>query len=60
MDLLPVGVGHAAASAYRTLRQVQHRARLNDEPFHVRMPQLQAERDAVLALWRAVFDGGQP
>ena len=56
MGLLPVGVGHAAASAYRTLRQVQHRARLNEEPNHVPLPQLKAERDAVLALWKAVFD----
>ncbi|WP_296528309.1 bifunctional [glutamate--ammonia ligase]-adenylyl-L-tyrosine phosphorylase/[glutamate--ammonia-ligase] adenylyltransferase [Rhodoferax sp.] len=60
MGLLPIGVGHAAASAYRTLRQVQHRARLNDEPYHVRLPQLQAERDAVLTLWQAVFDGALP
>jgi glutamate-ammonia-ligase adenylyltransferase len=39
---------------------VQHRARLNDEPYHVRLPQLQAERDAVLALWKNVFDSGLP
>ncbi len=53
--LLPPGVGHAAANAYRELRRVQHRARLNEEPTHVPATELQAERDAVLTLWRVVF-----
>jgi glutamate-ammonia-ligase adenylyltransferase len=53
--LLPAGVGHAAAGAYRELRRVQHRARLNEEPTQVMPPALQAERDAVLLLWRTVF-----
>ncbi|MBI2769307.1 MAG: bifunctional [glutamate--ammonia ligase]-adenylyl-L-tyrosine phosphorylase/[glutamate--ammonia-ligase] adenylyltransferase [Burkholderiales bacterium] len=53
--LLPAGVGQAAADAYRELRRVQHKARLNEEPTQVALPQLQAERDAVLALWREVF-----
>lgn len=54
--LLPPGVGNAAASAYRELRRVQHRARLNEEPTQVSPPLLQAERQAVLALWAAVFE----
>lgn len=53
--LLPAGIGHAAATAYRELRRVQHQARLNEEPTFVLLPQLQAQRDAVLALWNAVF-----
>jgi glutamate-ammonia-ligase adenylyltransferase len=53
--LLPPGVGQAAADAYRELRRVQHRARLNEAPTQVALPELQAERDAVLALWGAVF-----
>ncbi len=53
--LLPPGVGEAAAAAYRELRRVQHRARLNEEPTQVSPGALAAERDAVLALWRAVF-----
>ncbi len=53
--LLPPGVGHAAADAYRELRRVQHHARLNEEPTHVATSELQPERDAVLALWCAVF-----
>ncbi len=55
LGLLPIGVGHASASAYRELRRVQHRARLNEEPTHAIMPNLQPQRDAVLALWRSVF-----
>ena len=53
--LLAGNLGHAAADAYRELRRVQHRARLNEEPTQVTPPALQAERDAVLALWSAVF-----
>ncbi len=54
--LLPPGVGQTAADAYRELRRVQHRARLNEEPTQVILPALQAERDAILALWAAVFE----
>ncbi|UOB05398.1 bifunctional [glutamate--ammonia ligase]-adenylyl-L-tyrosine phosphorylase/[glutamate--ammonia-ligase] adenylyltransferase [[Acidovorax] ebreus] len=53
--LLPAGVGRAAADAYRTLRHVQHRARLNEEPTRVPPEMLAAEQGAVRALWRAVF-----
>ena len=55
VGLLPLGVGQAAADAYRELRRVQHVARLDEAPTQVTPPALQAERDAVLALWRAVF-----
>ena len=55
--LLPAGVGQAAAGAYRTLRQVQHRARLNEEPTRVPAGELAAEQAAVRALWQAVFGG---
>ena len=53
--LLPEGVGRGAASAYRELRRVQHRARLNEEPTQVDLPGLAVEREAMLALWKAVF-----
>jgi len=53
--LLPSGVGTAAADAYRELRRVQHRARLNEEPTHVDAQDMRTEREAVLALWSAVF-----
>ncbi|QIL71185.1 bifunctional [glutamate--ammonia ligase]-adenylyl-L-tyrosine phosphorylase/[glutamate--ammonia-ligase] adenylyltransferase [Diaphorobacter sp. HDW4B] len=55
VGLLPVGVGANAANAYRTLRHVQHRARLNEEPTRVPDDELVTERDAILALWNAVF-----
>ncbi|MBE7939412.1 MULTISPECIES: bifunctional [glutamate--ammonia ligase]-adenylyl-L-tyrosine phosphorylase/[glutamate--ammonia-ligase] adenylyltransferase [Ramlibacter] len=53
--LLPAGVGQAAAAAYRELRRVQHRARLDEAPTQVEPQAVTAEREAVLALWRAVF-----
>lgn len=53
--LLPLGVGEAAASAYRSLRHVQHVARLDEAPTQVASNELQTERDAMLALWEAVF-----
>ncbi|MFZ2344338.1 MAG: hypothetical protein WAW08_07075, partial [Candidatus Microthrix parvicella] len=53
--LLPDGVGQRAAIAYRELRRVQHRARLNEEPTQVMPPALQAEQAAILALWEAIF-----
>jgi glutamate-ammonia-ligase adenylyltransferase len=53
--LLPPGVGYQAADAYRTLRRVQHQARLNEEPTQVSLASVQAERAAIQALWAAVF-----
>ncbi|MFN3860001.1 MAG: bifunctional [glutamate--ammonia ligase]-adenylyl-L-tyrosine phosphorylase/[glutamate--ammonia-ligase] adenylyltransferase [Roseateles sp.] len=56
--LLPAGVGVAAADAYRELRRVQHRARLDEQSTAldaVAAAPLAAHRDAVRALWRAVF-----
>ncbi|HZY17117.1 MAG TPA: bifunctional [glutamate--ammonia ligase]-adenylyl-L-tyrosine phosphorylase/[glutamate--ammonia-ligase] adenylyltransferase [Ramlibacter sp.] len=53
--LLPAGIGDRAAAAYRELRRVQHRARLDEQPTQVSENELAAQRDAILALWRAVF-----
>jgi glutamate-ammonia-ligase adenylyltransferase len=53
--LLPQGVGVAAAKAYRELRRVQHKARLNEEPTQVPGTFLKVEQAAVLALWTAIF-----
>jgi glutamate-ammonia-ligase adenylyltransferase len=55
--LLPAGVGRAAADAYRDLRRAQHRARLDEKPTQFEPGTLAAQRDAILALWRAVFPG---
>ena len=57
--LLPAPVGEDAAKAYRALRQIQHRARLNEEPTQVLQESVESERAAGLALWSAVF-GSQP
>ncbi|MCL4699923.1 MAG: glutamine-synthetase adenylyltransferase, partial [Burkholderiaceae bacterium] len=53
--LLPAGVGTAAADAYRELRRLQHRARLDEQPTHVEPDLVATERAAGVALWRAVF-----
>ena len=55
VGLLPPGVGTAAADAYRELRRAQHRARLDEQPTQFAPERYAAEREAVLALWRAVF-----
>ncbi len=53
--LLPAGVGEAAGSAYRELRRVQHRARLDEQPTQVPTAELEKECAAIKALWQAVF-----
>jgi glutamate-ammonia-ligase adenylyltransferase len=53
--LLRPGMGRAAADAYRQMRHLQHRARLDEEPTTVAAETLQTEREAVLALWRHVM-----
>ncbi len=53
--LLPPGVGHAAADAYRVLRRIQHVARLDEAPTQVDVSTVQTERHAVSALWQHVF-----
>ena len=54
-SLLSDGVGSRAAQAYRTLRRVQHTARLNEASLEVEPQSLEAERRAILDLWHAVF-----
>ncbi len=54
--LLPAGMATAAADAYRDLRRAQHAARLNEAPTQVGIDEMAAQRDAVLALWREVFE----
>jgi glutamate-ammonia-ligase adenylyltransferase len=60
VGLLPPGVGHAAGQAYRELRRIQHRARLDEASTKLKGEALTAvavHREAVLALWQAVFPG---
>ena len=56
--LLPAGVGAAAGDAYRELRRIQHKARLDEAPTQVDRARVARERAAVLALWTAVFGPG--
>ena len=53
--LLPAGVGSAAADAYRELRRVQHRARLDEAPTQFDDAAFERERAAVCSLTRGVF-----
>jgi glutamate-ammonia-ligase adenylyltransferase len=53
--LLPEGVGTGAGDAYRELRRIQHKARLDEAPTQVDAAHVAHERAAVLALWHAVF-----
>ncbi len=53
--LVPKGVGQAAADAYRTLRRVQHRARLDEQPTQVPQAELASECEAIVVLWQSVF-----
>jgi glutamate-ammonia-ligase adenylyltransferase len=53
--LLADRIGSAAADAYRDLRRAQHRARLDEQSTQVGPSTMTAQRDAVMALWRAVF-----
>lgn len=53
--LLSPGLGEASARAYRRLRQVQHRARLDEAPTQVDPAELQEEAAAVRRLWQAVL-----
>ena len=59
LGLVPSGVAHDAANAYREYRRLQHKIRLTGAP-HARVnPDEQAERRAaVAALWQHVF--GEP
>jgi glutamate-ammonia-ligase adenylyltransferase len=58
--LLPAGIGRDAANAYRELRRLQHRARLDEQSTALDEAAQTALgtaplKAAVLALWRAVF-----
>jgi [glutamine synthetase] adenylyltransferase / [glutamine synthetase]-adenylyl-L-tyrosine phosphorylase len=55
VGLLPVGVGRAAADAYRDLRRAQHMARLDEQPTHFEPQALAPQSAAVIALWQTVF-----
>lgn len=53
--LLPAPLGTDAANAYRSLRHIQHQARLNEEPTQRAADTLSTESAAGLALWQQLF-----
>jgi len=58
LGVLPAGVGHAAADAYREMRRAQHRARLDEASATRELAQLgelAPHRAAVQRLWQVVF-----
>jgi [glutamine synthetase] adenylyltransferase / [glutamine synthetase]-adenylyl-L-tyrosine phosphorylase len=58
VGLLPPGIGQGAADAYRQLRRVQHRARLDETSTQFEPSMLVHEQHAIMAVWRIVFDAG--
>lgn len=57
VGLLPQGLGQAAATAYRDLRRIQHRARLDEKPTQVDPAQVISQRAAITTVWGAIFEG---
>jgi [glutamine synthetase] adenylyltransferase / [glutamine synthetase]-adenylyl-L-tyrosine phosphorylase len=55
VGLLRPGMGEAAGRAYRVLRHIQHRARLDEAPTQVDAERVSAEAAAVQALWQHVL-----
>ena len=53
--LLPQGVGQNAASAYRELRRIQHKSRLDEGGGLIAPENIAPQRRAIEALWAAVF-----
>jgi [glutamine synthetase] adenylyltransferase / [glutamine synthetase]-adenylyl-L-tyrosine phosphorylase len=53
--LLPPGMGEAAALSYRSLRKIQHQARLDEVPTQIDAEQEPGEAAAVHALWEHVL-----
>jgi glutamate-ammonia-ligase adenylyltransferase len=60
VGLLPTGVGRAAADAYRELRHIQHRARLDEAPTQIGSELARPLAQAVLALWQQVLGAHRP
>ena len=59
VGLLPHGMGEAASMAYRELRILQHRARLDEAPTQIDKTRVQAAAAVVRTLWRQVL-GAEP
>lgn len=53
--LIPEAISDAAADAYRAMRHMQHKARLDEAPTQVTPAEVAHHREAVLDLWRHVM-----
>ena len=54
LGLIPAPLGENAAHAYRHLRQLQHRARLDDAPAQVENQHVTTEQAAGVGLWESM------
>jgi glutamate-ammonia-ligase adenylyltransferase len=59
VGLVPPGWGQQAADAYRRLRRLQHRARLDEAPTQVDPATVVDDTTAILRVWHHVL-GGAP
>ncbi len=55
LGLIPADMGVQAGDAYRELRRLQHRQRLNEAPGEVAPEKVESPRDVIAALWSVVF-----
>jgi glutamate-ammonia-ligase adenylyltransferase len=55
MGLIDAALARQVADAYRELRRLQHRQRLDELPAVVPEGEAAALREPVLALWRQIF-----
>ena len=55
LGLIPATLAAECGNAYRLLRRLQHRQRLNGQPSQVALEEVESARVAVSALWRLVF-----
>ena len=58
--LLPAGWGSQAGNAYRQLRQIQHRARLDEAPTQVEPDSVSEHSDAIQRVWDHVLPTVSP
>lgn len=57
LGLIPADLGIQAGDAYRELRRLQHRQRLNEAPGEVAPEKVGGARDVIAKLWSVVFGG---
>jgi len=55
LGLISADLAAACAGSYRSLRQRQHRQRLNDQPSRIPLSDAAALREPIQALWQEVF-----